>query len=556
MTHVPRSCPIPVMITPFRHDNSFDHSVSSTAVLATVPLCDHVSSTAPRNVVPLHASFPSTVPSSVVPSRARVPSTVLSSVVPSRAGVPPTVLSSVVPSRAGVPSTVLCSVVPSHASFTSTAPRSVVPASEIVPSTAPRSVVTSCDRVPSTALSSVVPSSPSVQTPLPDMSLCVQSFPQCDIGHELRAVLSDLQLMEGHDQTPASSFFPPSTNGSEAERLACLWDGLDSGSSSPVTQTACAVLGPSTKPFHIGNRTTSIDINEFHVRNGHLCELLLKETARQQGLVLTGKMEPCDFCLTAKGRQANVAKQGGRGRAALPNQKVYIDFCGPYTPTIGGNQYNLFLVDSASRFAKNYAVRRKSDGLAAFKRGVIEFSRMAGRPIECVQCDIDAVFSSREFMDFCTSAGIHLQFSPPGVPQYNGVVESAIWRAHKAGKAARRYAEAQLGPGGFSNIPGLDPRGDKLWAESARWAVEAFNQSGTTANEGRRSPQEVFLGKKGPFRMLPFFQRGRMRVRQPTKLDDQADVCFYLNGGDNHSDSCVKVLKESTGRVSYTSNIA
>ena len=39
--------------------------------------------------------------------------------------------------------------------------------------------------------------------------------------------------------------------------------------------------------------------------------------------------------------------------------------------------------------------------------------------------DNDTVFTSKEFQDLCTSAGMTQTFSPPGVPQQNGTAERA-----------------------------------------------------------------------------------------------------------------------------------
>eukprot|EP00752_Nemacystus_decipiens_P010003 g8919.t1 len=93
------------------------------------------------------------------------------------------------------------------------------------------------------------------------------------------------------------------------------------------------------------------------------------------------------------------------------------------------------LVDSYSRYCKNHAACRKSDALVLFKQAVIEFTRKAGRPVQSVQADNDAVFTAGDFTEFCVHTVIALQFIRPGVPKYNGVAESAIWRAMKAGKA-------------------------------------------------------------------------------------------------------------------------
>lgn len=226
-------------------------------------------------------------------------------------------------------------------------------------------------------------------------------------------------------------------------------------------------------------------------------------------------------------------KSGGGREGYGPNDLVHIDFCGPFSPSLGGNLYMVYAVDRGTGYIKNYACRRKSEGLAVFKRCVVEMSLAAGTPIKCMRGDNNAVWTSRAFREYCADAGIGMQFSPPGAQAYDGVAESAIQRTNKAAMASRRAAARRLGPGGFSCVPGLDKRGDKLWAESAKYAAQALNQSASSANPGRLFPQELYTGKKGPFRMLPFFQYGFMRNVRRIKLDDQAVECYFLNGGDN-----------------------
>ena len=84
-----------------------------------------------------------------------------------------------------------------------------------------------------------------------------------------------------------------------------------------------------------------MDINVFHDRTGHLSEPILRESARQQGITLTGRMEPCNSCLPARGQRAPVTKKSG-GRVELdhaPNNVLAIKMCGPFTPSLGGNLY-------------------------------------------------------------------------------------------------------------------------------------------------------------------------------------------------------------------------
>ncbi|CAB1113962.1 unnamed protein product [Ectocarpus sp. CCAP 1310/34] len=310
---------------------------------------------------------------------------------------------------------------------------------------------------------------------------------------------------------------------------------------SEECERAMAVLGPGKTPFNVGNAQKVVDINTFHNRAGHLSEPILRLSAKQHGITLTGTMDSCRWCLPARGTRASVPKQGGgyRGKRA-PNDVFLIDLCGAYTATIGGHHYMLLGVDAATGGMVCYAMRRKSEALAVVKRMVVDAAHKAGTVIKCIRM------------------GIALEYSPPGVQQYNGVIESAIQRCLKVAKASRRAAKELLGPAGFSRFRELSVRGDELWAESAEDAAQKLNQSASPSNPGGASPQpqELYTGKGGPFRLIPFFQYGSMWERPATKMDDRAVPCFFLYAGDNHADVTVKVLKERTGHVCYTSNVA
>ena len=178
----------------------------------------------------------------------------------------------------------------------------------------------------------------------------------------------------------------------------------------------------------------------------------------------------------------------GEGRAGkAPGDLLHIDMCGPYTTTIGGNHYMFYAVDAATGYIANYALRHKSDAVAVFRRCIIDLAHKAGTRIRCVRGDCDALWASTDFRDFCSTMGIAVLHSPLGAQQYNGVVESAIQRCNKIAMASCRAAERRLGPGGFSCVRGLDARGDKLWAKSAKDAAQKLNQAASPTNPGRAS---------------------------------------------------------------------
>ena len=52
----------------------------------------------------------------------------------------------------------------------------------------------------------------------------------------------------------------------------------------------------------------SIPIWKFHQMTGHTGENLLKNTAENMGIKLTGKLEPCEVCTQAKIGKANMTE--------------------------------------------------------------------------------------------------------------------------------------------------------------------------------------------------------------------------------------------------------
>ena len=354
-------------------------------------------------------------------------------------------------------------------------------------------------------------------------------------------IFLDVDLMDGYDPDPPESFFPPIFTNEDLHVLT----------KEPCFQQAAAVLAPSPAAFTVGKPSRTIDINHFHASTGHVNEFLMRETAKQQDVRLTGVLLPCVGCLEAKGRRAPVPRRAGT-RAAMPFGRVHIDLCGPLKPALDGSIYMIMFVDSASRWQRPYGMRAKSDTVKYVKRFLADMNGM-GTP-GCFRTDGGGEFTSREFAEFCDAAGIRREYTAPDTPKQNGVVESAIWRAFKGGHAARRHIKSNPHVE-LSTIPGMDTDGHRLWLSSTIWASACFNRSATKANTGWASPHETFFGAKPPLKVVPFFQEGMMRVRRAYKSDVQSVGCFFLHGANNHSTSTALVLRADTGRVCHTNNV-
>ena len=112
----------------------------------------------------------------------------------------------------------------------------------------------------------------------------------------------------------------------------------------------------------------------------------------------------------------------------------------------------------------------------------------------CFRPDNGGKFTSRSYVD-CDSVGIRREYTAPGKPQQNAVVESAIWRSMKGDHAARREIRRLFLGVHFTGIPSISANGNCLRLEAVLWAADCFNRSATKANTGWRSPHEVFFGR-------------------------------------------------------------
>ena len=434
----------------------------------------------------------------------------------------------------------------------------IVPSDSSFPPTVTGVVPTESYFPPSTSTVSAEPSVLLTPQPLAEPSPGVEQgavgirplVPTPSMQAPNMSVFTDVELMDGHDETNYTDFFPPALNPAEAQALEEIdKHTLLTGS----VGTAASILAPGKRSFTVGKPEKVIDINHFHASSGHQHERLLRQTAQQHGVTLMGVLQPCGGCLEAKRIRAGTPRRT-TSRAGRPMETVHIDLSGPYEASLGGSVYLIMFVDSASRWMRPYGMRRKCETTAYVQTFLADMNGM-GRP-NCFRTDNGGEFISRDYVDYCDSAGIRREYTAPGKPQQNAIVKSAIWRAMKGGHAARLEIGRLFPDVDLGKIPFVGANSNRLWLEAALWASDCFNRSATKANTGWRSPHEVFFGRLPDPPVIPFFHPGMMRVDRSTKSDAQAVKCFYLNNGHNHSSSTVKVLKRFTGGVCYYSDIA
>ena len=88
----------------------------------------------------------------------------------------------------------------------------------------------------------------------------------------------------------------------------------------------------------------SISIWKLHHTTGLTGEHVLKNTAENMGIKLTGKLEPCQVCAQVKIRQANVPKKKQKQVPSRPGYRMFIDISSFKHENMGGKRHWLIVV--------------------------------------------------------------------------------------------------------------------------------------------------------------------------------------------------------------------
>jgi transposase InsO family protein len=103
---------------------------------------------------------------------------------------------------------------------------------------------------------------------------------------------------------------------------------------------------------------------------------------------------------------------------------VHTDLVGPTTTKgLKGEKYFMLLVDDYTKMIAVFFLKNKSESFENFKIYKEMVENKMDSKIKCLRFDNGGEFTSKEFMDYCSSDGIKRQFFIARTPQQNGIVE-------------------------------------------------------------------------------------------------------------------------------------
>ncbi|MCZ2221968.1 DDE-type integrase/transposase/recombinase [Corynebacterium pilbarense] len=107
-----------------------------------------------------------------------------------------------------------------------------------------------------------------------------------------------------------------------------------------------------------------------------------------------------------------------------PLQLVHMELCGPSRQEgIGKENYFMPIIDEYSRLTRVTFLKEKDEAFEKFKIFKALIETKTGKRLKAVRSDRGGEFVSRDFKEFYDEHGIKREYTIPGTPQQNGVVE-------------------------------------------------------------------------------------------------------------------------------------
>lgn len=180
----------------------------------------------------------------------------------------------------------------------------------------------------------------------------------------------------------------------------------------------------------------------WHARFGHPSSSALKCLAP----VLGFNKDSCDHCEVCHlSKQTRLPFPLHTPTSSSLFELIHVDVWGKYaTPTKNGHHYFLTIVDDFSRVTWTYLMKYKSDAYSLLVHFLAYVRNQFQTCVKTIRSDNGTEFTNNSFQKILCDSGILQQFSCPGTPQQNGVVERKHRHLLNVARALRFQADLPL----------------------------------------------------------------------------------------------------------------
>ncbi|KAL8090564.1 hypothetical protein AgCh_039861 [Apium graveolens] len=251
-----------------------------------------------------------------------------------------------------------------------------------------------------------------------------------------------------------------------------------------------------------------------HLNFNNINELVKKDLVRGLPKSVFAPDDLCDSCQKAKQRKSSF-KSKTESSILEPYHLLHADLFGPVNVmSIAKKKYAFVIVDEFTRYTWVYFLHTKSKTASILIDHIKHLDKLVKDSVKIIRSDNGTEFKNLIMEEFCKNHGIKQEFSAPGTPQQNGVVE----RKNRTLIEATRIMleEAKLST--------------YFWAEAVQTAC--FTQNATLINKQGKTPYEMVKKKKPNLKYFHVFGCKcfvlKTHPEQLSKFDLKADEGIFV----------------------------
>ena len=177
----------------------------------------------------------------------------------------------------------------------------------------------------------------------------------------------------------------------------------------------------------------------FHRVTGHAGHHLMDATAKYYKVDFTGKVNNYPSCSLEKIRQKNIPKKN-EDKSENPGERMYLDISSMRKTSMGGRQHWVMLVDEATKYKKSFFLKRKNEQVEPIIDWIKALKARHKIQVKNIRCDNAGENKVLERESDKIDLGIISEYTSPGTPQQNGVVERAFVTVMGRARAMMNHA--------------------------------------------------------------------------------------------------------------------
>ena len=226
---------------------------------------------------------------------------------------------------------------------------------------------------------------------------------------------------------------------------------------------------------------------------------------------------------------------------------MYLDISSMRKPSMGGRQHWVMLVDEATKYKKSFFLKKKKEQVEPIIDWIKALKARHKIQVKIIRCDNAGENKVLERESDKNELGIVFEYTAPGTPQQNGVVERAFVTVMGRARAMMNHA-------GFTMA-----KRQQLWCEAAQTATILDN---ILVQDSAKSPPftQCFGVDANYAKHLRVF--GEMCVMADTdnkvgrtKIDPRGKISSFVGYSTQHAGDVYRLLNPKTSRAIHSRDV-